>query len=418
MTTLDAERMLVAKAVHGDAVTELIAKGVQPQHFADPECRQVWEFLRDHLVKHKQPATLRVVRAQFPQVRIDPATKPLSFVLEKFIVAAKRRLAIEALRELADAANDEREVQRIDELFLYRAQELAQAVPSPSVGRFSQMKQRIADYHDKLKRGSKTGIPLGIPDFDKITQGVQPHELLSIAGWQGTGKSTLMQYLVWQAYVTGVDAPLVFSLEMEKEALFRKFDTLATHFSYMALKSGTLDKRSVEEWKRQADRAEKASSDIVVIDDVGRCSAETVYAETVRHKPGLVAIDYVSLMDSRDGQSIWERVTSITKALKQQSRSLKVPIIAVAQTNIGGATEGAELHNIAYSRSIGQDSDIVLGLHADSSMRELRKMELRMLKNRDGPIATVSMRWDVDAMRFEPWTDSMMFGGAKRPDAK
>ena len=105
--------------------------------------------------------------------------------------------------------------------------------------------------------------------------------------------------------------------------------------------------------------------------DGGRnVTPDTIYAEMVRHKPGLVIIDYLSLMRSsvssrQDG--IWQRLTDITAELKMIARTMKIPIFAAAQTNRSGGKEGAELDNIGYSMSVVQDADISLGLFADET---------------------------------------------------
>ena len=99
----------------------------------------------------------------------------------------------------------------------------------------------------------------------------------------------------------------------------------------------------------------------------------------------------------------------LTQNLKQLSRSLKIPIIGVAQTNRESATGGAKLENIAWSVAIIQDSDIVLGLHQDQEMKDEKMMELRMLKNRDGQTLDVNLKWDMSRMKFSQWRESDAF---------
>lgn len=160
-------------------------------------------------------------------------------------------------------------------------------------------------------------------------------------------------------------------------------------------------------WEEAAERVQQVPNDIIAIDDIAHCTVDHVYAKTVKYEPELVTVDYITLMDtSRSaGQSMWEKVTYITQALKQQTRSLKIPMIGIAQTNIDSAEEGAALQNIAYSRSIGQDSDLVIGLHQNQKMREEMQMEARLLKNRDGSVKNTHLLWDMERMRFRPWNE-------------
>jgi replicative DNA helicase len=196
---------------------------------------------------------------------------------------------------------------------------------------------------------------------------------------------------------------------MESEAIMRKFDTLKTNFSYNNLKRFDLSDEEMEKWERAAEDIEQAKSDIIVIDDVGRCTAERVYSEMQRYRPDIVAIDYITLMETtRKTNAHWEAVTQITRDLKMTARDLGIPIIGVAQTN--AVSEGEfKGSNIAYSKSIVRDSDVMFDLYCDDEMRQAKKMQLRLVKNRDGRALNTELLWDVEHMKFQPWRDSMAF---------
>jgi replicative DNA helicase len=154
-----------------------------------------------------------------------------------------------------------------------------------------------------------------------------------------------------------------------------------------------------------AAKAKKAKNDIIILSKIGKCTVDKVYSEILKYSPDLVCIDYLSLMETpRNAKSMWEAVTYLTQHLKQLARTLPMPILSVAQTNIGGSTEGAQLDNIAFSRSIGADSDIVIGLgQRDESMRKNHQMKLRLLKNRDGRILETDLFWELETMTIRDW---------------
>jgi replicative DNA helicase len=106
---------------------------------------------------------------------------------------------------------------------------------------------------------------------------------------------------------------------------------------------------------------------------------------------------------------MWEKVTNITQQLKQISRSLKIPIIGVAQTNRSGYASGATMDNMAFSQSIVNDSDIILGLNQDEEMKDQKKMGIRLLKNRDGQTDECDLLWKMKTMEFKPWTETYAF---------
>jgi len=299
-------------------------------------------------------------------------------------------------------------VGQIDELFLEQSRRLAQTFPSQKIARFSEINERIQEY--ELGGDTAKGIKMGIPAFDNITLGIQSHEYITISGWSGTGKSTLAQWALFNAYMQG-ETPMLISLEMESRNLFRKWDTMLTNFNYHNLKSNKLTDEELNKWKKKAEDISKKKNDIIVLDEVYQCTVDRVYAEMVRWKPSIVCIDYISLMDTQraSGNSNWEKIMYLTQNLKQIARSLKVPIIGVAQTNRESATGGAKLENITWSVAIIQDSDIVIGLHSDEDMRKEKMMEIRMLKNRDGMTLDTNFMWDMDSMSFGPYSETQVF---------
>jgi replicative DNA helicase len=368
-------------------------------------------------MKYRGQPSLSVIREKFPHYDLPLVSDSLEYVLDRFIVNLKRARAEQSLYDLAEAINDPDQAPKIDELFSDEARRLSQLLPGARIERLSDMKKRIEEYREMAAAGGPVGIQMGIPTFDDDTLGIQRHEYVSVVGWQGTGKSTLTQWILLNAYNQGL-TPMYISLEMEARALFRKWDTMLTNMSYRSLKSGELTEEEIERWEQTAERVANSQNDVLVGDDVRSCTVDKVYAEMVKHEPDIVAIDYISLMDVQKSKSdqLWEKMTYLTNNLKQCARTLKTPVIGVAQTNINSVDTGAQLQNIAYSRSIGQDSDIVLGLHCDDEMRKNRRMQVKLLKNRDGRLSTADLKWDMENMRFRPWQptdDFTSIGGEK-----
>jgi replicative DNA helicase len=402
---MDAERMLIGKLAYTGQIENVLSAGISENHFDDEVAQAIFTFMAEHTRKYKGPPSLKVCQEEFPNYNFELPTDTLEYVKERFIKATKRRFAYQALTDLAEQIDESDD---IDGAFLEQARRLSQMMPTSAIHRYTEMERRIEKY--EAGETVQAGIMMGIPVFDKLTMGIQKHELVSVVGWQGTGKSTLTQWILFNAWMQEKTGMLI-SLEMEHTPLFRKWDTMLTNFEYNALKAGTLSEHDLENWRIKAKLVTDKSGDIIVKDQVQRCTVDYVYAEAIRYQPDIIAIDYVSLMDtSRSaGNQMWEKVTYLTQSLKQVARSTGIPIIAVAQTNIGSASEGAKLDNIAYSRSIGQDSDIVLGLHQDEEMKDNKQMTVRMLKNRDGETIEEDMFWDMAHMRFASWNETEVY---------
>lgn len=409
---MNIEQSLLNKVITTGQLEEAVSRGIRADLFADEECRDMFEYITDHARRYKTPPSTSAVKADRPSWKVDHNQESLDYLIDKFTVLCKRRLSQEALIELAKLTEDPQEGPNLDLHFLEVSRRLATLVPSTQVARFSDMEQRVADYEQRAAEGKKIGIPFGYPTLDDWTGGVQAHELVTIAGFSGLGKSTMLMSLAFNAWSQGY-TPLYISLEMEAGAILRKFDAMAASLDYAKIKQLQLPENQIDNWRKTADEIADKAHDIPVIDSIRGCTPDHVFAETVRHKPDLVLIDYLSLLrSSRPSRhtSMWQSLTEITQDLKQNARTLGIPIIAAAQTNRSGGKEGADLDNIGYSLSVVQDSDIMIGLFADDEMKDRKEMEIRLNKNRDGRLGKFMARWDHDSMQFRQLTIKDKFG--------
>lgn len=411
---MDPERTLLSRVAQTGEVQELVALGIRDDHFADQTGRDAFRFMVEHAAKHGKAPSFPLIKQEFEDYDFPLVQDATSWCVDRFVDGLKRRKTRESLEAIAEATDDPAQVGSLDQLFAEESRKLMTWLPSiVRVERMSDMEKRIEEYDRALGVGDLKGISMGIPKIDDLTWGIQPHEFVTISGWQGVGKSTLTQHVLHEAFSSG-KTPMYISLEMDARALFRKWDAMTTHFKYRHLKHGTLTDKEREDWEKAAERAKKGPGDIIVIDEVVGCTVDRVASEIHKHGPDLVAIDYITLMDTprSAGDSTWEQVRYLSRNLKQIARTMGVPIIGVAQTNADDGGSGATLRNIAYGRSIGMDSDIVLGLHQTDEMRENNQMVVRLNKNRDGARGEQAMRWELDSMTIREWKTTDAFVAA------
>lgn len=394
---MDVERTLLGKALQTGQLDDLIARGIEPEHFSSHECQEVYNACLDHVRKYQEPPSIDVVRDTYPDFSIQLSQDGLDYITDRFIKQVKRREAIKLGEIYSAAIDDPNQVGNIEELAMEMAATLMEIVPQPRVGRYSDVDERIEEYERKKDEDDIWGLKCGLPTIDEATLGLQSHELAVIVAWQGTGKSTFMQMWAWNMYLQG-KVPLFISLEMEREALLRKWDSMAENWEYHSIKAGHLSSEQIKRWREIAQKAKefRAERDIIVIDDLFSCTPDRVLAETRRYKPDAVFVDYIELMDSprRNDQS-WQEINMIGKELKRNARFLNIPVIAAAQTNSGDGGNGPTLGNISY-KSTGKHADQIIGLHRDEDMERDKVMEVRLLKNRDGKPVTVEAHWDPE----------------------
>jgi replicative DNA helicase len=266
---------------------------------------------------------------------------------------------------------------------------LSEVVPAPRAERLSDGTRRRETYYRRKKGGEQHGIMLGIPTYDDITVGLQPHELLIWGGPPGGGKTTGQQFVALNAYLQG-NTVLFISLEVEAEQILRRFDTMLAKIRGRALKALELDSKEEERWHKWLERceSEKLERDIVIRDDIRNCSVEKVAAEQLRYRPGMVVVDYLEEMRTPRGVAGWEGVAQNGRGLKQSARLTKVPHVTATQLNREGETAYQSAQKIA---------DMLIVLQPDEEDYEQNEMELLLRKYRDGPSRKlVKMKWDIE----------------------
>lgn len=400
---MDVEVSLLTKAISTGEVPELISRGIEPEHFADEECQDIYEFCGHFMRNHGMPPSIKAVKTEFPKFKSQLSPDPLSYHIEKFVLKVKERMAIELVRDYSRAIDDPDELSDIEVHAFDMARRLSEVVPAPRALRFSEGERRKQEYEDRAKQGNIAGILMGIPSFDTELFGIKPSQLLTIAGYMGMGKSVLMAYIAYSAYLQKKTS-LIISLEMGADEIMERIDVLASNVKFRALKALELDIGDKKKWHEILEQAakDKHERDIIVRDDIFNCTANHVFAEASRWKPDIVFVDYLELMsvprvkglDTQD----WKHVSAAGQGLKQNARVLRIPHVTATQINREGGAGKVTLSTVAH-QSIGKHSDVLFGLTQTEEQEAQNEMRLVGLKVRGGKRGIEAiLRWNLDRM--------------------
>lgn len=417
------ERRLVAKAIVTGQVEKVIDSGIEIDHFVSHQVRSVWSDVVTFFQTYRQSPSLDAFKAMHPNFDIPVVQDPMDYLIEQMRRNVKRRTVTSAMREVAEFLRDNPgEWDRADQVLFDKSREVFRDVPDRKASHYKDMESRVDLYQARKDAGqTSTGLKIGIPSIDAETGGIQRHEMVTVLGFSGVGKSTLMQYSGYHIFLGG-GTVLFLSLEMSSEPIFRRFDALHTHVPVKGMKDFTLGDEEIEKWREGAEEVRNRAGDIIVLDNLGQIGVSDVWRWAERYRPDIVIIDYINLMKSTlpESAAMWEKVTQITRELKRMTGALKVPVLAAAQTNAEGAKLGGDITTVGYSRSIVQDSDVVLGIHRTDEMKENRQMEVRLAKNRDGKNINVNLLWDLDTMTIHEWNvaDDIMQAGWVNTDGE
>lgn len=268
---------------------------------------------------------------------------------------------------------------------------------------------RIAELYESGSR--VVGLPTGFDRLDSLTSGLQPGNLIVVAGRPSMGKSGLALGITANVALREEVPVALFTLEMSRAEVTQRLLSSEALIDSLKLRNGRLDK---EDWQRLHNAAAKVERAPLHIDDSGAITAMEVRAKSrrlkMRHsKLGLVVVDYMQLMGAPDGaENRVQAVSQISRALKALARDLDVPVLAVSQLSRAPEQRHDKrpiLSDLRESGSIEQDADLVWFVYRDDyyhpeDSEAAGIAEISIAKHRSGPTGLVKLAFTKEYVRF------------------
>lgn len=264
---------------------------------------------------------------------------------------------------------------------------------------------------DAMQKGTlERGVPTGFRDIDDVTQGLQPGQMIVVAGRPAMGKSTLGVDFARSAALHHGMTSVIFSLEMSKVELAQRIISAETNIPLAVMRHA--DDITPERWNTLNNFWSKLQDAPLFIDDSPNMSLMEIRAKCRRLKQTndlkLVIIDYLQLMSSgKREESRQQEVSGFSRALKLLAKELEVPVVALSQLNRGSEMRGdhkPQLSDLRESGSIEQDADVVFLVNRpDVYDKEDRPGEADVIlaKHRNGPTDTFHLAFLGATSKFK-----------------
>jgi len=258
-----------------------------------------------------------------------------------------------------------------------------------------------------------TGVATGFHEFDIMTAGFQPSDLIIVAGRPSMGKSALATCIAEHAGITEGIPTAMFSLEMSKEQLTQRMLCSHAKVEFHKVRTGFL---SQSDWPKLTNAAGKLAESAIFIDDTPAISALELRAKARRlksqHNIGLVVVDYLQLMRSTTGMdNRQQEISEISRSLKALAREISAPVIAISQLSRAveaRADRRPQLSDLRESGAIEQDADLVVLLLREEYYNPTPEnkgiAEIIVAKQRNGPVGSLSLAFLKEYTRFENLT--------------
>ncbi|MBU3658198.1 MAG: replicative DNA helicase, partial [Rhodocyclaceae bacterium] len=259
----------------------------------------------------------------------------------------------------------------------------------------TQVVERIQELHDRDDPSEITGVPTGFADLDRMTSGLQPGDLIIIAGRPSMGK-TAMALNIAEYVAVDVGLPVaVFSMEMGGTQLAMRLLASIGRLDSHRVRTGRL---TDDEWSRLTYALGKLHEAPMHIDETGGMNPTDLRGRARRLKRqvgklGLIVIDYIQLMGTtRQGENRATEVSEISRSLKALARELEVPIIALSQLSrkVEERTDKRPMmSDLRESGAIEQDADVILMMYREEYYKpdtpDKGMAEVIIGKQRNGP---------------------------------
>ena len=227
------------------------------------------------------------------------------------------------------------------------------------------------------RSGEMTGVPTGFTDFDNLTNGLHPGQMIVVAARPAVGKSTFGLDVARSAAIKHKMATVLFSLEMSRTEITMRLLSAEASIQLQNMRKGTMRD---EDWTRLARTMAEVSDAPLFIDDSPNMSLMEIRAKCrrlkQRHNLRLVIIDYLQLMSSgKRVESRQQEVAEFSRALKLLAKELEVPVIAISQLNRGSEQrqdKKPQMSDLRESGCLTADTRILRAdTGAETSMGEL-----------------------------------------------
>ncbi len=274
-----------------------------------------------------------------------------------------------------------------------------------------QVVERIDELFHREGSSDVTGIPTELTDLDKMTAGLQPGDLIIVAGRPSMGKTAFSINIAENIALYSKLPVAIFSMEMGGAQLAMRMIGSVGRLNQHKLRTGKLED---EDWSKLTMALGKLSEAPIHIDETPALTAMEVRARVRRlqrqyGKLGLIVIDYLQLMTgSGQGENRATEISEISRAMKGLAKEMQVPVIALSQLNRSleqRPNKRPVMSDLRESGAIEQDADLILFIYRDEVYNpdspDKGTAEIIIGKQRNGPIGTVRLTFLGEYTRFE-----------------
>jgi replicative DNA helicase len=310
--------------------------------------------------------------------------------------------------------------QQTDELLDLAEQSIFDIAEQKAGEGFTHLHDVVKDSFKRLEsvaenEGFVTGIPTDFDDFDRLTAGLQPTDLIILAGRPSMGKTALALNIGYNAAARTKKGVALFSLEMSKLHLGLRLLGFHAGINATKLRTGFLKDT---DWMKLTESANYLSELPIYIDDTSGLTVLDMKAKCRRLKKKqdicLIILDYLQLIQGRSSaESRQQEISEVSRSLKALAKDLNVPVLALSQLNRkveDRPNKKPQLSDLRESGAIEQDADVIAFIYRDEMYNPTTEeneniAEIILAKQRNGPTGYFKLTFQKEYTRFRNYTE-------------
>lgn len=438
--SIEAEQSVLGGLLLDNAAFERISDVVSEEDFYRHEHRLIWHHI-SRLINLARPADVITVNESLVSAgKAEPAgglpylnslahNTPSAANIRRYAEIVRERAMLRKLVAVADeisgmAFNPQgKEARQLLDEAESRVFKIAQEGARGTQGfqeiqpLLSQVVERIDELYHREGDSEVTGIPTGFVDLDRMTSGLQPGDLIIVAGRPSMGKTSFSMNIGEHVAIEQGLPVAVFSMEMGAVQLAMRMIGSVGMLDQHRMRTGKL---VADDWPKLTHAVQRMQDAQLYIDETPGLTAVELRARARRlarqcGQLGLIIIDYIQLMSaSGAGENRATEISEISRALKGLAKELNCPLIALSQLNRSleqRPNKRPIMSDLRESGAIEQDADVILFIYRDQVYNpdspDKGTAEIIIGKQRNGPIGTVRLTFQGESTRFLNFTPGM-----------
>ncbi len=429
--SLEAEQAVLGGLLLNNDAWDDVAERVGPKDFYRKEHRQIFQVI-GQLVEEEKPSDLVTVSQALTHLGQLEETGGMAYLSE----LARNTPSAANITAYADIVRERSILRQLIQVSHGIADQSFQPKGKPSLEILDDAESAIFEIAEQQKKGdgpqniksvlkkavdridelyknknALTGLTSGFEELDKMTGGLQPADMVVVAGRPSMGKTTFAMNLCENAALKAHKPVLVFSMEMPADSIVMRMLSSLGRINQGAIRSGRLEQ---DDWPRITSAIQMLGEQKFYIDDTPALSPLEMRARARRvarecgGELGMIMVDYLQLMQVPGADSRVNEISEISRSLKGLAKELNCPLVALSQLNRSleqRPNKRPVMSDLRESGAIEQDADVIMFLYRDEVYNqdsvEKGIAEVIIGKQRNGPIGTVRLAFRGEFTRFD-----------------